>query len=221
MKKIVRLITSGMLALTLLGLTPAVFAATTTTDSSTDSSQSSSTAASESTTKETKTTLAQRVENYKTKQAIKLTVLEQNRLKLRCKAGQVITKTLSTKIAQNDTARVKVYGEITTNLKKITARLEDANVDTTDLSAEQTKLADLIKTYNTDATNYKNVLADLGDVDCVADPVAYKAVLESARTDRATVSKDALAIRAYITDTIKTTLKIAQTSLADTEKGAQ
>jgi hypothetical protein len=49
-------------------------------------------------------------------------------------------------------------------------------------------------------------------VDCVADPVGFKAALEAARTSQATVLKDIKAIRAYVNDTIKPTLQAIITS---------
>jgi hypothetical protein len=60
---------------------------------------------------------------------------------------------------------------------------------------------------------YTQTISDLGSMDCVTDPLGFKATLESARTQRDLVAKDAAAIRSYLTDTIKPTLQEIRTSL--------
>jgi hypothetical protein len=216
MKKTVRITASLLIALSMVLGTPLALAATTTSPSS-GASIGSPTATPPSKPTVTKKTLAERIEEYKTKQALKLTLAQQTVLKAKCKAGQVITKALAIKITTNDKARVKAYEEVTKVLADIIPRLKDADVDVTELTAQQTKLAELITTYNADVTTYKTSLSDMNELDCVADPVAYKAALETARAARATVAQDAAAIRTYVTETIKPALKDAKTSLTSTK----
>lgn len=218
MKKI-RILLSMAATLPVLAFAPVALAATnsaTNGTSSPDASTSStpaSTPASDGTKQSTKT-LAERVAEYKTKLATQPTAAQQTNLKAKCKAAQVIGKTLATKVTTSDTTRAKAYADIDATLATIVSRLGDADADVKALTEQQTKVTELVQTYTTDAAAYKTVLADMNTVDCVTDPIAFKATLEVARTNRAALNKDAAAIRTYITDTVKPSLKTAQGSLA-------
>lgn len=208
MKKIVNIASSSLLVLSLFIVAPVVSAATTntTTPSSTQNSESADTA---------EKTPAERVAAYKTKLAPKLTATQEASLKIKCKPSQGISKVLAAKVVAGDTARVKVYEDITKKLTAITTGLKDADIDTKELVTQQANLAELITTYKKSVKEYTTTLADLNQLDCVADLVGYKATLETARTSRAVVAKDALAVRTYVTDTIKPALKAAQASLTN------
>lgn len=211
MKKLNRMVMALGAVLSLVLYAPAVSAATP--------------AATNDATKQSTKTLAQRVEDYKTKNPVQLTAAQQAVLKGKCKAAQTITKALTLTVDTSSKNRTTIYGDITTTVEKIVGQLNDANVDTTKLTEQQTKVAELIKTYSTDVTNYKSVLADLNEQDCTTDPVGFKATLEAARGQRTSVNKDVMAIRTYLQDTLKPSLKTAQASLTKatdtTKKAAQ
>lgn len=215
MKKLNRMVMALGVVLSLALYVPAVSAAT----------PAATPAATNDATKQSTKTLAQRVEDYKTKNPVQLTAAQQTVLKGKCKAAQTITKALTVTVGTSSTNRTTVYGDITTTVEKIVGQLNDANVDTTKLTEQQTKVAELIKTYSTDVTSYKSVLTDLNEQDCTTDPVGFKATLEAARGQRTSVNKDVMAIRTYLQDTLKPSLKTAQASLTKatdtTKKAAQ
>ena len=192
------------MSISLFGIAPVALAAT---NSATPSS------AQASTTTETKKTLAERVAVYKAKQSTKLTTAQETALKAKCKAAQLVSTALTVKVVATTSARTKVYDEINENLVTITGRIKDADVDTKELTALQTELVKLIAAYTVSTETYKISLTDLGEVDCVADPVAFQATLDAARTYRAVVAKDAAAIRTFVTETIKPALTAAQETL--------
>lgn len=178
-------------------LTPLAYA-----ESSTSASPATITPAPTTSTK----TLAERVADAKTLYKIKLDAATTARLKLKCKAGQVLVKSLDIRVKATNIEREAAYTEIQTNLKTLLPKLTDANISTTEYVAESTQLDTLIATYKTDLATYQSTLADLSDVTCVTDPAAFKAALEAARAARIVVAKDAVAIRAYVTTTIKPNL---------------
>ncbi len=52
-------------------------------------------------------------------------------------------------------------------------------------------------------------------MDCAADPAAFQASLEAARIERAETAESAKAIRAFLSDTIKPTLKELRQQFAE------
>lgn len=192
----------------LLAVSPTALAHTTT---GTDSDHAHT--ASETTSAKPTKTLAQRVEENKAKQTTKLTAQQEANLKTKCTLAQTKSTVLAKKVTDNDVVRGKAYKKISASLETLTAKLEAADYDATTLEDQQTMLAGLIKTYQTDTAAYKQFLADINEIECVTDPAGYKATLEAARLQRAVVNKDAVAIRTYINDTVKPALKVAQTEL--------
>lgn len=147
---------------------------------------------------------------------IKLTAAEASKLKTKCVAAQGIVKTQEIKVNSGITARSKAYDELLDHLDKLIAKLKAANVSTTDLEAERTALKTKIDTFKKDLTTYKVALSDVQALGCLADPTGFKAALEDARTARKTVADDAAAIRSYVNDTIKPTLKTIKANIDKT-----
>lgn len=154
-----------------------------------------------------KQTQADRLKARVTDLKTKLSAADQAKLKLKCVAAQVKVKELETNVNNGVTARGKAYDELLSHLDKAITKLKAAKVDTTELEKERTELKVKIDTFKTDLVKYKIALGDTKDLGCVADPSAFKASLEAARTSRTAVATDAAAIRTYVNDTIKPTLK--------------
>lgn len=195
--KRLKLILSSLIVTPLL-LVPVVAHAETTTTTTT-----------ETVTTETTT---QRVGKYKLALKTQPTAAEQIKIKANCKAAQVKGRILSAQITQKIAQRSAAYIAITGKIDSLITDLKAANVDTTNLQTERDALQKLITTYGTDLKVYQDNITDMNAVDCVADPVGFKAALEAARTSQATVLKDIKAIRAYVNDTIKPTLQAIITS---------
>lgn len=163
-------------------------------------------------------TLEQRIAEYKTSLKTQPTVAQQNVLKAKCKPAQAISKALITRVATTDKTRVQVYGDVALTLETIIPRIKEAKVDVEALAKQQTELTGMIDEYTASVKTYQAVLNDLNEIDCAADPVAFKATVEAARTARVAVSNSATAIKQYAAQTIKPSLAEAKEKLAkDTE----
>lgn len=186
---------------------------TTTTPAPTTTPSTTSTKKTTTTTTEKTLTPAQRLEKYKTTYTVTLTPIQQASLKIKCKAAQAKGKTLAANVTKNNMARTAAYTQITTKLDKLILKLKDADYDTKTLESQRAELQTLITKYTTDLATYQNALTDMNDVDCITDTSGFKASLEASRAARVVVAKDAQAIRTYINETIKVSLKAAKTAL--------
>jgi chromosome segregation ATPase len=110
--------------------------------------------------------------------------------------------------------RTKDYEALSSNLNTMLEKLNAKNIDTTELKAELTAVQTKITTFSTDLTAYKQALSDAKNADCTTDPAAFKAALQTARTARDKVVKDAADIKAYVINTIKPTLQKIRTQLS-------
>lgn len=137
----------------------------------------------------------------------RLDATKQARIKLRCKASQSSISNIRGRIKGLETSRTNVYENLLSRLEKLNDRLKANDVDTAALETQLNELHTLIDTFNTDLAAYKLVVGDLADMDCATDPTAFQASLETARTARAKVAESAKAVRTYLTETIKPTLK--------------
>lgn len=165
-------------------------------------------------TNEDKPTLAERLEARKAALQLRLSFAEQQRLKLRCKGAQGLISPLAGRIQGIETSRTQVHEHLLDRLEKLSERLADRGVDVTTLNTQIDELETKIETFKTDLEEYKQAVADLKDMDCVADPDAFKASLETARNLRAKLKQDVVDIRTYLNDTIKPTLKAIREQLA-------
>lgn len=152
-------------------------------------------------------TRTERLKQRKTELKTKVDAVKQARLKSKCKASQGGLSSIRGRIKGLETSRSHVYANLVDRLTKTSQKLKDKGVDTAELDVQITELDTLITTFNTDLTAYKLAVGDLADMDCVADPTAFQASLEAARLARTKTADDAKAIRTYLSDTIKPTLK--------------
>ena len=163
--------------------------------------------------------LLERLSTRKAELKTKLSTVEQERLKSKCKVAQTgAVSSLSGRIKVIETSRAEVHTNLVNRLNKLVEKLKAKDVDTTKLEAEITELKTKIATFKADLAKYRQAVIDLKAMDCVSDPDAFKASLESARTLRETVAKDAAAIKTYVNDTIKPTLKDIRAALEAKEK---
>lgn len=167
--------------------------------------------------------LQDRLQKRKDALKLKLTTVEQKRLQTRCKGAQGSISSVKGRISGIETSRGQVYGNLVDRLNKLAGKLDDKGANTLELKTEITELQAKVTTFNTDLATYKTAVADLADMDCAADPTAFKASLEEARADLKKVREDGLAIKTYVNETIKPTLKkiraeISGEKQADTTK---
>lgn len=158
--------------------------------------------------------LLERLSTRKTELKIKLSKVEEERIKVKCKIAQTgSVSSLSGRIKGIETSRNEVHTNLLDHLTKLVAKLKAKDVDTTKLEAEIVELKAKIATFKADLAKYRQAVIDLKAMDCVSDPSAFKASLESARALRETVIKDATAIKTYVKETIKPTLQEIKAAL--------
>ena len=210
-QRIRNIIGAGLFAMVFLAA-PLVIAVSNTTDSTTDTTTTTTTADDDKVDTDP-VKVKSRLEGLKTSLKIKLTTAEQANLKAKCKAAQTIAAKLNDRFGTSVTTRTKAYDNLSKHLTDIIAKLKDKGVDVTKLQQESTELQAKIATYKTDLASYKQALSDVKTIDCVADPAAFKAALQTARTAHDKLVADAIAVKAYVKDTIKPTLEEIRKSL--------
>ncbi len=154
----------------------------------------------------TPTKLKERLEKRKAALNTRLTTAQKTRVTTRCKAAQGMVSSVSRRIKGVETSRTQVYGNLVDRLTKLSDKLKTSGVDTTTLNTQIDELKTKIATFNTDLAEYHQTVADLAALDCTADPTAFQASLDAARTARTKVADDAKAIKTYLSETIKPTL---------------
>ncbi|MBA3758250.1 hypothetical protein H0X10_01290 [Candidatus Saccharibacteria bacterium] len=157
--------------------------------------------------------LKERLTKRKTDLKTRIDATKQARLKSRCKASQGNLSSIRGRIKGLETSRSNVYENLVNRLTKLNDKLKEKGVNTAELESQITQLNSLIETFNTDLAAYKEAVGDMAGMDCASDPTAFQASLDAARTARAKTAEDAKAIRSYLTDTIKPTLKVLKSQV--------
>ena len=165
--------------------------------------------------------LQQRLAERKAQAKLRLTTAQKNRLKTRCKNAQGVMAPVKARVQGIETGRSKVYNGIVDKLTDLSAKIQDRGLDTAELDVVITTLKEKVTTFNNDLVVYKQAVTDLIDMDCAADPEAFKASIEIARTALGKVNQDAQDIRTYVKDSIKPALVNirGQLSASDTAEG--
>jgi hypothetical protein len=160
----------------------------------------------ETETNDDKVARTKRVENDKKNLKETVTDDEKKHISDKCVSAQEIVKKKQDDNNAAETSHLEIYNTIVTNLQALSTTLASKGVAVKTLNIEIASLQLTIKNYIADDSAYKQALNDLALLDCKTDPVAFKATLEDARTKQKIVLSDAVAIRSYLSNTIKTTL---------------
>lgn len=159
--------------------------------------------------------LKARVDERKANLKTRLAAAKQARIKTHCKASQGNISNIRGRIKGLETSRSQVYENLLSRLDKLSDKLQTHNVDTTELDGQITELTTLITAFNSNLEAYKTAVGDLADMDCAADPAGFQASLETARIERANTAESAKAIRTFLSETIKPTLKDLRQQFAE------
>lgn len=182
------------------------------TDKSEDNADDSANDATEDATDDSKSRTV-RLDKYKKDLKETLTAASKLRIAERCIAAQSVVKLKKTNNIVSTNARTKSYDAIVVKLTSLSTAAAAKGADVTALNANITELKAKIVTFKSANTTFQQAVADLSVLDCKTDPVAFKAALETARTDQIAVFTAAKAIRSYLTDTVKPTLKVIKAAL--------
>ncbi len=158
-----------------------------------------------------------RLEDLKKSLHINLSVAEKDALKKVCRPAQSVVAKIKTNFGNSVTKRTQAYTELQKNLNNLLDKLKAKGADTTALEQEINTLKTKFDNYKTDLANYQQTLTDLKAVDCQADPDAFQAALDAARTAHQKLVDDTVDIKSYVRGTVRPTLEAIKKSLEGTE----
>ncbi len=158
-------------------------------------------------------TFDQRLEQRKLERKVQLADKDQKRLVTQCKAAQEVVRKLQRSTAQMVEKRAEAYQAIDAKLWIITGRLKLAQQDTFQLQKARAELETKTTSFTVAATNYQQALDDLVVMNCQADAVGFKALLETARLYYSQLRDQSAAIRDALVNTVKAALNDMTTQL--------
>lgn len=155
-----------------------------------------------------------RVKLRKTERNTKLSAAQLKRLPTVCKAAQGKAAAAQARVNELQKSRPEIYTNLLARLASLASKLQANNVDTKPLQAEITSLQSQVEVFKTDLTTYQLSVNDLVALNCLTDPTGFQASLDAARDQRDKLQQESTAIKAYVTITIKPTLKSIHDELA-------
>lgn len=158
-----------------------------------------------------------RIADWKKKYRLMLSEKQKTTIKSRCKAANIIVSNTGKRISSFEKKRPAQYTKLHNRLEALVPKLKAEGVDTKTLESQLAELKIRIATFNTDIAAYKQAVADLAAMDCAADGEGFVATVKQAIELRKAVVQSGRNIRQYLKETVKPTLKQAQTDLVATK----
>lgn len=158
-----------------------------------------------------------RLEEYKKEKEAKLQEWQEKRIAQRCENAQEKLEKLQTRFSNTVTNRTAAYQKVVSKVEILIAKLQAANVDTTEIEAALTELKAKADILVTSLNDYYTVLGDLVALKCSDDPEAFKSALEVAREYRETLHDNAKDFREYATGELKEILQALKAQLTTTD----
>lgn len=159
-------------------------------------------------------TLEQRIDQRKKERNVSLDPKDQARLINSCVGAQAKVRTLQQQTVQATDKRTKLYRQIDARLWIMVGKLKLAQKDTFEFEKQRTEFAQRAAAFEAVAQNYKQTLDDLALVNCKADPVGFKALLDTARLYQTEIRKSSVNLHDYVVNTIKPSLSAFAADLA-------
>ncbi len=158
-----------------------------------------------------------RLDDNKTRLKTKISELDKKRITAKCKPSQALVGTAGKSTSAIAANRAKAFDKISARVQTLIDRFKADGKDTAlleaDLKVAQTKAL----TLSADFKLFDQSLIDLRLMDCVADPLAFQAALDTARAQLETTKTAAADLRTYISSTLKPAIEQLKTGLEASE----
>lgn len=154
-----------------------------------------------------------RLAKIKEKMAAKLEKAEEAKIKSKCKSSQGKLTSVQSKVTKIRTQRKNAYREVGEKIDRLVERLKAAGIDTSSLEAARADVKNKVDEFNQLVLDYEQTLTDLSSMDCVSDPQAFKAALESARDGRKALAEKGEELKKYVKETLKPIIDELKTQL--------
>ncbi len=151
-------------------------------------------------------TVVQRLEQRKKERAITLDEATQKRLGNQCLSTQSKIRISQQTLTQLFADRAKTNRQVDGKLWVSIGQLKLAEKDTFDLEQKRAKLAEKSATVENTASNFQQTLDDIVVLNCKADVVGFKALLDTSRLYLSQVRDQSADTRNYILNDIKPAL---------------
>lgn len=161
----------------------------------------------------------QRLAQRKEERKIVLNENDSKRLGTQCVTGQAGIRKLQQETTALSQERVTTYRKIDAKLWVAVGRLKLAGSDTFKLEKSRSDLAQRVAQFQTTLATYQQTLDDVVVVNCKADVVGFKALLETARLYYAQLRSQSAAINASVVNDIKPTLAEYAADLKPKQEG--
>ncbi len=145
----------------------------------------------------------QRLEQRKRERAIQLNDKDQKRLSQQCVSTQGVIRELQRSTGTIVTNHTKTYQKIDAKLWVTIGRLKLSDKDTFELEKRRGQLAEKAANFQTIAGYYQQTLDDMVVINCQADLVGFKALIDTARTYYEQTRASSADVRNYVVDQIK------------------
>jgi hypothetical protein len=166
-------------------------------------------------------TLQQRIDQRKKERNITLSKLDQDRLTARCVNVQGSVRQLQRNMTPIVAKRISTYQLIDGYLWVAVGKLKIGGNDTLELEKEHATYAQKVDALQKDFSYFQQSLDDIAVMNCQADLVGFKAMLETARLYLTQIKTEADDLQSYVVNTIKDTLTKQVTALQPQTTGGQ
>lgn len=157
--------------------------------------------------------LQQRIEQRKTERGIVLDAVEEKRLPSVCTTAQSKLRPIQQTATTAADARIKINDTVDARLWIMIGKVKLAGLDAYDLETVQSELRTKMAASEQTTAEYRQAIDDLTAIDCRADIVGFKALLETARIYHTQLRDQLRGQRDYINDEVKAALNDYATEL--------
>lgn len=153
---------------------------------------------------EHETNQTDRLERAKRTFPIRLSEKETKRLASRCAVAQKNLAKISIRLKNRSTKITRKYDLIELHLAAVQKRLSNQQIDTSIIDLLLANFSKSTSEYEVALSNYQLALDDAVTVDCAAEPLGFKALLEDVRAKRQVFVNEVKAIKDFTKGDLKT-----------------
>ncbi len=150
--------------------------------------------------------LAQRIAQRKKERKIKLDDAAKTRLESQCVSAQGVLRTKTDGYSSSSDNRDKVYRSIDAKLWIVIGNLKLIGKDTFSLEQQRLEYLKRVQAFENQSTQFQQVINDMLAMNCQADPVGFKALLETGRIYNSQIRSSFIAIKSYLIDHVQQTV---------------
>jgi len=163
---------------------------------------------------------SERLQSYRRRYRANISEAKIEAVRQRCEAAQTVAQAYAQRLEDVRLTREQAYAALITRLTSVVDRLENTNVDRTQLDLAVNDLTTESVAFTANMKDYQSMIEDIAIVNCIDNTEEFYAGLQVSRQMRSEMRATSQRLRTFVREDIKSILSTVRSEIANNKSSS-